>query len=214
MDEPAGAVHVIDDDEELLKSVRFLLEAHGIDVRTYGSAEEFLREPNPAPGCLLVDLRMPGLGGLGLIERLSAERRLPPTIVLTAHGDVPAAVRAMKLGATDFLSKPHDSRELLRMLRSALHAGVRGAEAAEQRRALVQALTLLTERERQVLRGVLAGGTSRTIAGDLGLQPKSVEIYRGHVLGKLGFSSSLEMVRAILSAGVDVDEPPGAERSP
>ncbi len=202
-----GVVHIVDDDEDMLDSLRTFLAAHWITVNTYRSAEEFLGQSNHAPGCLLVDLRMPGIGGLGLIERLAAEGRPLPTVVLTAHGDVPTAVRAMKLGAVDFLAKPHDSRDLLRVIKAALTRGVEDAAGAVERKRLAAALESLTPREREILLGVVAGQSSRSIAAELGLQPKSVEVYRGRVLNKLGYSTSLELVRAVLSLNVDLTPP-------
>jgi two-component system, LuxR family, response regulator FixJ len=198
MNKKAGVVHVVDDDEGMSASLAYLFDAHQIASKCYRSSEEFLAVAEPAPGCLLVDLWMPGIGGLALLDRLAAEDRLPPTIVLTAHGDVEAAVRSMKLGAVEFLAKPHDSRVLLEAVRAALAQGVALAELQSHRRRLAQAVKTLTPREQQVVRGVIAGKSSRQIAEGLGLQPKSVEIYRGRVLEKLGFSTTLEMVGTII----------------
>lgn len=210
MSETDGVVHIVDDDADMGESLRYFLAAHWIDARVYHSAEAYLAERDAAPGCLLLDLRMPGVGGLELMERLAQSGRLPPTIVLTAHGDIAAAVRAMKLGAVDFLTKPHDTRQLLALVKSALERGVMEAQAGEERRRLVEAAKTLTPRERQILRGVAAGHSTRQIAETLSLQPKSVEIYRGRLLAKLGFSSSLELVGTVLRVWPGlVDEPIG-----
>lgn len=196
--EPVGVVHVVDDDADMLESLRFFFEAHWLHVRTYPSADAFAGEPSPDPGCLIVDLRMPGLGGLALMQRLTEEHRLPPTIVLTAHGDVESAVKAMKLGAVEFLAKPHDSRKLLASVKAALAAGVERAHDAERRCSLQKSIENLTPREREIFAGMVAGQSSRQIAQALGLQPKSVEVYRSRVLDRLGFCSSLELVSVAL----------------
>lgn len=196
--DPSGVVHVVDDDADLAESLRYFLAAHWIKAVTYPSAEAFLSVPEPEPGCLVLDLRMPGIGGLELLERLAADHALPPTVVLTAHGDVGSAVKSMKLGAIDFLSKPHDSRQLLAVLKRALARGVEASATARERRRLLGAVDQLTPREQEVFKGVVAGRSSRDIAETLGLQPKSVEIYRGRVLSKLGYSTSLELMAGVL----------------
>lgn len=206
MSDAAGTVHVIDDDEETLDSVRVFLEAHWIHVRAYGSAESFLAVAAPEPGCVLVDLRMPGMSGLDLLRRLGTDAPELPAIVLSGHGDMPVAIEAMKLGARDFLTKPYDPRQLLQVVQEAVVVGVESAARIDRQRELRTALQALTQRERDVLRGLVAGQSSREIAKSYGLQPKSVEVYRSRVLAKLGFGSSLELTSTVLSTFPDVSD--------
>jgi len=208
-------VHVVDDDPGVLESLAMLLQANHMEAAAFDSAEAFLEGADPAEvACLVLDLRMPGLGGEALIERLVERRSLPPTIVVTAHGDVPAAVRAMRLGVLDFLQKPYETRQLLDRIESALAVADRTHSIRAKQAALDERLGRLTRRETDVLRGVVRGLTSRRIAAELGLKPKSVEIYRGHVLTKMEAESSVDLVRRIVSlrpelAAADVPTPPG-----
>ena len=200
MNEEGAVVHVIDDDAGLRESIAFLLRTHDLEVLEYPSAEAYLDAADRRrPGCLLLDLRMPGMGGLGLLERLQREFELPPTVVLTAHGDVEAAVRAMKLGARDFLQKPYDSADLLKAVREGLAAHRHRTDIDQSYLTLADEIATLSDREREVVGLVIRGMTSRDIAAATGLQPKSVEIYRSRILKKLHVATSIDMVRRIVT---------------
>jgi two-component system response regulator FixJ len=195
-------VHVIDDDDAVRDSLAFLLKTAGLAVATHESAVAFLAAlPQIAPGCIVTDIRMPGLSGIELIKRLAADGIRLPVIVITGHGDVPLAVEAMKLGAVDFLEKPFDEDNLLGAVRSALdrhdEEGKRAARQAEIRAKVAS----LSARERQVLHGLVAGRANKTIAFDLGISPRTVEIYRANVMTKMKAGSLSELVRMALIAG-------------
>ena len=204
MPEPPWTVFVVDDDAPVRDSLAFLLEAAGFPVRTFASAEAFLDALRPDwQGCLLTDVRMPGLSGVELQETLSRRGVELPVIVMTGHGDVPLAVRAMKAGAVDFLEKPFDDAQLIERLEQcrAEDAARRARRAARARRR--EALERLTPRERQVLACLVAGKPNKIIAAELGISPRTVEVHRARVLEKLGARSLPELVRIALEAGFD-----------
>jgi two-component system response regulator FixJ len=196
-------VHVIDDDEAARDSVQFLLQSHDIPVQTYESAKTFLHMlPRTKGGCIITDVRMPEISGVELLHRLKESRVGMPVIVITGHGDLPLAVEAMKLGAVDFLEKPFDDEVLIGAVRSALgrwqQEGIKLTERAE----LQQRLASLSEREREVLQGLLAGNPNKVIAQDLDISPRTVEIYRANVMTKMKAASLSELVRMGIVAGV------------
>src|SRR5215467_2723667 len=195
-------VHVIDDDEAVRQSIEFLLRTAGVTARTYDSASTFLNAlPTIDPGCIITDVRMPGISGIDLLRRLGEMRIKMPVIVITGHGDVPLAVEAMKIGAVDFLEKPFDDELLLGSVRSALNRSQENA-ARDAERAKVEAhLSTLTNREREVLQGLVAGKPNKIIAFDLAISPRTVEIYRANVMTKMGASSLSELVRMALVIG-------------
>ena len=197
-----AVVHVIDDDEAMRHSLTFLLECAGIDTRDYASALAFLERGEGAErGCIVTDVRMPGMTGLELVARLKAAGRADPIIVITGHGDVPLAVQAMKAGARDFIEKPFDDATLLDAVRGALaeSSGLRSAET--ERRAARDRVESLSARERQVLDGLVEGKPYKIIAFDLGISARTVEIYRAHVMTKMQAGSLSELVRMALLAG-------------
>jgi two-component system response regulator FixJ len=199
-----SVVHVIDDDEAVRESLAFLLRSADLDVSTYESATAFLAAlPQVEPGCVITDVRMPGLSGTELLQKLKEMGVAMPVIVMTGHGDVPLAVEAMKMGATDFFEKPFDDEALLASLRSSL--GSWGEkEAKEAERADVRArLESLSTRERDVLKGLVAGHPNKTIAFDLGISHRTVEIYRANVMTKMKAASLSELVRMALFNGQD-----------
>jgi two-component system, LuxR family, response regulator FixJ len=195
-------VHVIDDDEAMRESLGFLLDSAGIAARTYESAVDFLQGLDALePGCIVTDIRMPEMSGLDLVKRLR-ERGVPhPVVVITGHGDVPLAVEAMKAGVVDFLEKPFDDEALLRAVRSALDSQARAAQEDSERRRFAEMLQGLSPREQDVLRGVVAGKPNKVIAYDLGISPRTVEVYRANVMTKTGAAGLSELVRMALLAG-------------
>ena len=193
-------VHIVDDEEPVRKSLAFLLSMSGHAVRLHESATAFLSvAPNLSNACLITDLRMPDMSGVELLKRLRAAHAMLPTIVITGHGDVPMAVEAMKAGALDFIEKPFEDEVLL----DAIERAARELETRIQTDDLpsIRArLDLLTERERQVLSGVVAGLPNKTIAYDLDISPRTVEVYRANVMAKMQAKSLPELVRMVFSA--------------
>ena len=195
-------VHVVDDDEAVRHSLEFLLATVDIKVRSYESAEAFLRNlPRVEPGCLVTDIRMSGLSGLDLMKQLKEQGMSIPVIVITGHGDVPLAVEAMKYGAADFLEKPFDDEALVSAVRNALnkhkHQGTRDAERSD----IIERLQSLSNRERQVMDGLVQGHPNKTTGFDLGISARTVEIYRANVMTKMRASSLSDLVRMALVTG-------------
>ena len=196
-----AVVHVVDDDAAVRRSLAFLLATDGLAVRVHESAVAFLENVPEISGCVLTDVRMPDLDGIELLRRIKRRGSLAPVIVMTGHADVPLAVEAMKEGARDFIEKPFDDEVLLSSVRSALAQSERGAGQAAEREALRTRLATLTERERQVLEGLVAGKANKVIGADLGISPRTVEIYRANVMSKLQAGSLSELVRMALVTG-------------
>jgi two-component system response regulator FixJ len=198
-----GIVHVIDDDEAMRESLAFLLKSAKVGAVTYESAKVFLDKlADVKSGCIVTDVRMPDMSGLDLLKRLRELNNAMPVIVITGHGDVPLAVEAMKHGASEFLEKPFDDDVLLAAVRTALSQGAASQEDQAVRAAVAQRLESLSARERQVLEGLVAGHPNKTIAYDLGISPRTIEIYRANVMTKMEASSLSELVRMALTAGV------------
>ena len=195
-------VYVIDDDEAARQSLEFLLRAHTFNVETFDSATAFLKvAPGLESGCVITDVRMPGISGMELLRRLG-ELKIPlPVIVITGHGDVPLAVEAMKFGAVDFLEKPFNDDVLLASVRSALDRSEASAQLETERAEIRARIALLTNREHEVLDGLVAGHPNKVIAFDLGISPRTVEIYRANVMTKMKAASLSELVRMALVAG-------------
>ena len=200
---PNRLVHVIDDDDAVRESLEFLLRTAKIDVRTYDSATAFLKTmPDAGTGCIITDVRMPGVSGVDLLRQLKARGSTMPVIVITGHGDIQLAVEAMKVGAADFLEKPFDDEVLLASVKSALGRLEKDAEREAERADLSSRLATLSAREREVLEGLVAGKPNKVIAFDLGISPRTVEIYRAHVMTKMNAGSLSELVRMALLAGI------------
>ena len=196
MPSEALVVHVIDDDEAMRQSLAFLFRTARIQAETYESASAFLSAlPQLKVGCVVTDVRMPGLSGLDLLRRLRELNIGVPVIVMTGHGDVPLAVEAMKGGAADFLEKPFDDEALLGAVRSALSKNATDHERQAQKSVIKDRLASLSSRERDVLEGLVAGNPNKTIAYDLGISPRTVEIYRANVMTKMQAGSLSELVR-------------------
>ncbi|KQT54392.1 two-component system response regulator [Aureimonas sp. Leaf454] len=197
-----GVVHVIDDDDDVRHSLVFLLSTAGFAVRAYASALAFLdRLEGLQPGCVVSDVRMPGMSGTDLQRRLTIVAPHLPVVIITGHGDVALAVEAMKAGAVDFIEKPFSDEALIGAIEAALarRNGVR--EPAAQAQAASSDLGQLSARERQVLDGLLKGHANKTIAHDLGISHRTVEVHRANVMSKLGATSLADLVRKALLAG-------------
>ncbi len=192
-------VHVIDDDEAVRASIDFLLRTAQLSVKTYDSAAAFLKvAASIASGCIITDVRMPGLSGIDLLRRLKEMQIGLPVIVITGHGDVPLAVDAMKSGAVDFLEKPFDDDVLLASVRSALNRSEASAAIETERAEIRARIAALTHRERDVLEGLVAGHPNKVIAFRLEISPRTVEIYRANVMTKMKAGSLSELVRMAL----------------
>lgn len=192
----AGIVHIVDDEDEVCQSVRFLVQSIGLRARCYASASQFFdRYIEEGPGCLILDLRMPGISGLEALELMTENAIYEPVIVITGHGDVPAAVRALKLGAIDFLEKPCNDHLLIEKVNRAIELD--GKNRAERSRfeSIEKAYLSLTERERDVLRLLIAGNSNKEVARNLNLSPKTIERHRGNIMRKLDVGSFAELVR-------------------
>jgi two-component system response regulator FixJ len=197
----ADLVHVIDDDEAVRESLAFLLSSAKLQVRTYDSATAFLAAlSGETRGCIVTDVRMPDMGGIDLLRHLSELKLALPVIVMTGHGDVQLAVQAMKIGAVDFLEKPFDDTAMLAAIRSALERGQHDAGKQAERARSLERLAALSNREREVLDGLVAGKPNKIIAFELGISPRTVEIYRANVMTKMEANSLSELVRMALQA--------------
>ncbi len=197
-DSPRPTIHVIDDDASVRRGLRRLLRASGVAVEEYPSAEAFLeRGPVAGTGCLVLDIRMPRLSGIDLFERLSRRGGMPPVIFLTAHGDVPTSVRAMKGGAVDFLLKPVDADALLGAIEAALERHARERMQEHARTELAARLARLSPREREVMDRVVRGAPNKAVAADLGISEKTVKVHRHRVMEKMEASSLAELVRTV-----------------
>jgi two-component system response regulator FixJ len=193
---------VIDDDEAMRQSLQFLLDTAGYAARTYESAIQFLEQLDALePGCIVTDVRMPEMNGLELVRRLRSRGVTLPVIVITGHGDVPLAVEAMKSGVADFLEKPFDDEQLLSAVRAALDSKVNDDRNDTEKQRFESMLAGLSPREQDVLRGVVAGKPNKIIAYELGISPRTVEVYRANVMSKTGAASLSELVRMALLAG-------------
>lgn len=196
-------VHVIDDDEAMRDSLGFLLDIEGFTTRLYASAEAFLEAAGDLePGCIITDVRMPGLSGLDLVRRVRQLGLTHPIVVMTGHGDVPLAVEAMKAGAQDFIEKPFSDEVLLRALRSAREALPAGAADEAARRDAEERLARLSPREHDVLLGVVAGKANKVIAHELSISPRTVEVYRANLMTKTGVRTVSDLMRLALAAGL------------
>jgi len=199
----SALVHVIDDDEAMRDSLTFLIKTAGLNVQAYDSATSFLSHlPEIKSGCIITDVRMPGLSGIDLLHRLRERQVSLSVIVITGHGDVPLAVEAMKSGAMEFLEKPFDDDALVAAVKAALSSDSAQAKREADRAEIMEKLATLSNRERQVLEGLVAGHPNKTIAFDHGISPRTVEIYRANLMSKMGAASLSELVRMALVGGV------------
>ena len=196
-------VFVIDDEPSVRRSLSRLLKAAGYDVEVFASAQDFLRhESDDELACLVLDVKMPGLNGLELQEALTAANRHVPIIFVTGHGDIPTSVRAMRGGATDFLSKPFDADNLIAAIERALETARKQLKEEAERREIEQRLAELTPREQEVLRHVITGELNKQIAANLGASEKTIKVHRGRVMRKMQAHSVAELVRLCEKLGI------------
>jgi two-component system response regulator FixJ len=193
-------VFIVDDDPAIRDSIRMLLDAAGLTTRGFNSAEAFLADASTKRGCLIADVRMPGMSGLDLLEEIGCRQLNLPVIVMTGHADIPLAVRAMKAGAADFLEKPFDGARLTESVRRAVELGRRTHPQNEETRTAKKLLTHLSSRERTVLERLVEGQPNKAVAHELGISPRTVEIHRAHIMLKMYASNLADLVRAVLMA--------------
>jgi two-component system response regulator FixJ len=194
------AVFVVDDDDAMRDSLEFLLSSAGCAVRTFETAERLLEALSDGNcGCVVSDVRMPGIDGLELLRRIKAARPSLPVVIITGHGDVPLAVEAMKLGAADFVEKPFDDERLIGVVQAALAGAPREADPANE---IVARVASLSPRERQVLDGLVAGLSNKAIARDHDISPRTIEVYRANLMAKMQAGSLSDLVRMAMRAGL------------
>lgn len=199
---PRGKVYVIDDDEAMRDSLDFLLGAADFEVTLFESAQHFLDAlPTVEFGCVVSDVRMPGIDGIELLKRLKTGRSSLPVLIMTGHGDVPLAVEAMKLGAVDFLEKPFEDDRLIGMVDIALKQAASGARSEAAVLDISARIESLSPRERQVMEGLVAGLSNKQIARDYDISPRTIEVYRANVMTKMQAGSLSELVRLAMRAG-------------
>jgi two-component system response regulator FixJ len=202
MKERSPVVFIVDDDEAVRSSLRLLLKSVGLVPTALGSAREFLDKYDPAqPGCLVLDVRMPGMSGIELQETLNRQGAVIPVIFITGHGDVPMAVEAMQAGAFDFLQKPFRDQDLIDRIQRALEKDRVSRSELNERSLIRERLESLTPREREVLTLVTSGKPNKIMAADLGVSQRTIEIHRARVMEKMGASSLAQLVRMIMDLG-------------
>ena len=201
--QPDPIIYVIDDDDAVRQSLEFLLRTAGVTVRGFESAKAFLEVlPQIRSGCIITDVRMPDITGIDLLRHVKEFNSDLPVIVITGHGDISLAVDAMKLGAVDFLEKPFDDDQLLAAVHSALSQDADTGKRKAELTGIHDKLAALSNRERQVLEGLVAGNANKTIAFDLGISPRTVEIYRANLMTKMAANSLSDLVRMAMLTGI------------
>jgi two-component system response regulator FixJ len=198
-----GNVYVIDDDEAMRDSLNFLLDSAGLEVTLFETAQQFLDAlPGLDFGCVVSDVRMPGIDGIELLRRMKASQSKFPILIMTGHGDVPLAVEAMKLGAIDFMEKPFDDDRLTGMIEAAIRQAEPAAKDDTVTQNIVARIATLSPRERQVMEGLIAGLSNKLIARDYDISPRTIEFYRANVMTKMQAGSLSELVRLAMRAGL------------
>jgi len=194
-----ATIFVVDDDDAMRSSLRWLIESVGLTVKTFDSALDYLDAFDPdEPGCLVLDVRMPGMSGMELLENLSAYPLRPPVIIITGHGDVPMAVRAIKYGALDFIQKPFNDQELLDRIQQALDTDARNRQEMAGLDSLKSRYDALTPRERQIMDMVAAGKSNKAVASELDISSRTVEVHRARIMKKLKVKTLADLVQANL----------------
>ncbi|MBC7583594.1 response regulator transcription factor FixJ [Tardiphaga sp. vice352] len=198
-----GTVYVIDDDAAMRESLEFLLDSAGFTVTLFSDASVFLEQmPGLSFGCVVSDIRMPGINGIDLLRSLKMKRSELPIIIMTGHGDIPLAVEAIKLGALDFLEKPFEDERLIGAIRTAFKQGEDSAKNKGAAIDLAARIASLSQRERQVMDGLVAGLSNKLIARDYAISPRTIEVYRANVMTKMQARNLSELVRLAVRAGV------------
>lgn len=198
---PEVTVFVVDDDDAVRESLAFLLKSVGLKVESFPSAQDFLKSYNPArAGCLVLDIRMPGMSGLELQEKLKQMESMLPIIFITGHGDVPMAVKAIKAGAADFVQKPFRDQELIDRIREVLEEDASARVEKLQKAEILKRIDSLTEREREVMEQVVDGKANKVVAIDLNVSQRTVEIHRANVMDKMKARSLAQLVRLVMKA--------------
>jgi two-component system, LuxR family, response regulator FixJ len=198
-----GMVYVIDDDEAMRHSLDFLLDSAGFDVKLFETALNFLEVlPNLDFGCVVSDVRMPGVDGIELLKCMKQASSRFPILIMTGHGDVPLAVEAMKLGAVDFLEKPFEDDRLIGMIETAIRQAEPAAKDEAVTHDIAARIASLSPRERQVMEGLIAGLSNKLIARDYDISPRTIEVYRANVMTKMQANSLSELVRLAMRAGM------------
>lgn len=199
---PRGNVYVIDDDQAMRDSLDFLLGSANYEVTLFESALAFLDALPGLPfGCIVSDVRMPGMDGMDLLKRLKSGRTALPVVIMTGHGDVPLAVEAMKLGAIDFIEKPFEDDRLIGMIETALRQASEGAKHEAIAQDIAARIETLSPRERQVMDGLVAGLSNKVIAREFDISPRTIEVYRANVMTKMQAGSLSELVRLAMRGG-------------
>lgn len=198
-------VYLVDDDDAVRDSLSLLMKSVGLESKEFPSATEFLSSYEPDQfGCLVLDIRMPGMSGLELQQELRRQQSTLPIIFISAHGDIPMAVEAVRKGATDFIQKPFDDEELVAKIRDALTGSVRRHEEELERLEIRRRSNTLTAREKEVMSQVVQGKANKVIASDLGVSQRTVEIHRARVMEKMQAASLAQLVRMVLIADADI----------
>lgn len=198
---PEATVFVVDDDDAVRESLAFLIRSIGLKVENFASAQDFLRQYNAArPGCLVLDIRMPGMSGLELQDKLNQMDSMLPIIFITGHGDVPMAVKAIKAGAADFVQKPFRDQELIDRIREVLEEDASARVEKLQKAEILKRMSTLTEREREVMEQVVDGKANKVVAIDLNVSQRTVEIHRANVMDKMKARSLAQLVRLVMKA--------------
>jgi two-component system response regulator FixJ len=198
-----GKVYVIDDDEAMRDSLNFLLDSANFNVTLFETALKFLEAlPGLEFGCVVSDVRMPGLDGIELLKRMKADQSKFPIVIMTGHGDVPLAVEAMKQGAVDFLEKPFEDDRLIGMIEAAIRQAEPNLKSGALAQDIAARIASLSPRERQVMNGLIAGLSNKLIARDYDISPRTIEVYRANVMTKMQANSLSELVRLAMRAGL------------
>jgi two-component system response regulator FixJ len=205
MTDTTPVVFIVDDDDAVRDSLGLLLRSAGMNTQGYPSAETFLEDfDDNMVGCLVLDIRMPGMNGLELQAKLTQRHSTLPVVFITAHGDIPMAVEAVRMGASDFVQKPFDDMEIVGKVNAAMEDGQRHHEEEAMRHVVLERLTTLTARERHVMDEVITGKANKVIAADLGISQRTVEIHRARVMAKMKVTSLAQLVRAVLVAEASI----------
>jgi FixJ family two-component response regulator len=210
MSAPAPIVYIVEDDQALRSLVRVLAESIGVAARAFPSAQKFLEHYDPRqPGCLVLDIFMPGMSGLELQDELNRRGAVIPVVFITGHGDVASAVTAVRHGAFNYLQKPFSNAELIASVRQALELDRRNRQTLAQHDAIRDRLASLTAREREVLELIVRGLASKVMAEEMGLSTRTVELHRSRVMGKMGASSIAQLVRMFMDFRHSANDPAG-----